>query len=1165
MKNSPIKLFPEDSQDSKLLPTNNSHTNSPLPSISANNPLFRISIPSFSKDMEIIRDDGIETGMGRVGFDEESPLSGLLNKYPSNNKDQTYNSFQLKNPSNRSTNNGSPQFNKQTNERKNSIYGKPHINSFSSYSQSPFSTSASNNEKKLNNFSRHKDSITDAEQEVSHSNSKDITPKLSFILNDSPEIRHKTNPQIKDQFLFNRPDKNFNSKNPFINNIDSLPKISDSRINIKPESNTKNIFDLNNKKSNSEGINVYSPKTPKIQPENLSDRDSAINHPPENPDSSQSTSQPHSSQSKISETDIKLGLNSPAKLSSLNQKSKLNSSLSRPGATKLAPPSSFKRIPSTKTDQFPQDISSVLRRPLHNVDSPSVVGSNISRSYTRNFINDNKSAVSSNYTKKTENIRSIPRKPTVKDVPISSSNAEQTRLNNRSIYSQPPVARGRAPTQVSGIAHSNSQRNLINKQFKDPLTPEQAIRTYRGLLSSYECEEMQIFKNIYFVRKAKIRIPPKGIANSGFDDENGDYILQIGDQFIYRYEAIEALGKGSFGQVFRAKDHKTGEIVAIKVIRNRKRFHSQAQIEVGLLERLRQHDIDDCHHILKTIDHFVFRSHLCIVTELLSINLYEWLKANYFIGTPQILLKSFARQLLSSLVFLNQHGIIHCDLKPENILLTKLPPLPPSKKTNSTTSDSRNLHPMAPTVLPMDMARGYYKVKVIDFGSSCFENDKIYTYIQSRFYRSPEVILGLNYGLPIDMWSLGCIIFELLTGTPLFPGENERDQLLAISETIGVPPSYMISNSPRKSEFADIVNGHMNLYSLKPYTTSKGKRRVPGSRPLLNLILRAQDPRFYDFMQRILCWDPLVRLKPHEALNHPWLTGQNVKNLQLKPSAQNYQQYDQGPGNYPQQSGVNRQGFQKNQSSSKTPVGTFPRMLNNQHPLDINTQHINPNEYFKNQGVNNPNKSSPIVSISSLRNNQFQNNANLNNTANMAPLNINNSNINQGIQKYPGPYQASLNNNMQNVERPYNINNRVYAQSRNNKYAETNLNSDNTPKNSQIHQLYNQQPTNQMYKPVLQQQQQQLQQQQQQLQQQQQQQQQLQQQQFQFQQQQQKHSQQLHASNQSRSEYNINGNESNFYTRNNPASGNFMNMKQNSIGSQKNEQNSLNRGLNDSP
>jgi dual specificity tyrosine-phosphorylation-regulated kinase 2/3/4 len=109
-------------------------------------------------------------------------------------------------------------------------------------------------------------------------------------------------------------------------------------------------------------------------------------------------------------------------------------------------------------------------------------------------------------------------------------------------------------------------------------------------------------------------------------------------------------------------------------------------------------------------------------------------------------------------------------------------------------------------------------IKVIDFGSSCFEHEKsssarlyvhassdillpVYTYIQSRFYRSPEVILGMNYHMAIDMWSLGCILAELYTGFPIFPGENEQEQLSCIMEVLGIPDKEFVNRSSRKKLF----------------------------------------------------------------------------------------------------------------------------------------------------------------------------------------------------------------------------------------------------------------------------------------------------------------------------------------------------------------------------
>lgn len=99
----------------------------------------------------------------------------------------------------------------------------------------------------------------------------------------------------------------------------------------------------------------------------------------------------------------------------------------------------------------------------------------------------------------------------------------------------------------------------------------------------------------------------------------------------------------------------------------------------------------------------------------------------------------FAIQILHSLSFMHNNKIVHCDIKPENIMLKE------AHKTG---------------------------IKIIDFGSSCYEEQQFYTYIQSRYYRAPEVILGLKYTSAIDMWSLGCVLAELYLGYPMFPGQN---------------------------------------------------------------------------------------------------------------------------------------------------------------------------------------------------------------------------------------------------------------------------------------------------------------------------------------------------------------------------------------------------------
>ena len=280
-------------------------------------------------------------------------------------------------------------------------------------------------------------------------------------------------------------------------------------------------------------------------------------------------------------------------------------------------------------------------------------------------------------------------------------------------------------------------------------------------------------------------------------------------------------------------DHKNKEPVAVKVIRNQSRFHKQGRIEIKVLDLLKNTSEDS--YTVTMYDHFVFRKHLCICFEPLSVNLYEMLKINNFHGFSQNFIKKIAVQLLSCLKNLKDLKIIHCDLKPENVLMRK--------------------HPKG-------------SIKVIDFGSSCFRNEKIHAYIQSRFYRAPEVILGIKYSESIDMWSFGCIIAELHLGYPLFPGESEAEQLLCIMEVRGLPPDYIIDKAFKKKHYFE---GN----SPKIVANSRGKRRVPGSKSLEGM-LKNNDVKFVELLESkgylgCLDWDAERRITPDQALLHEWL------------------------------------------------------------------------------------------------------------------------------------------------------------------------------------------------------------------------------------------------------------------------------------------------------
>ncbi|KAI9175136.1 hypothetical protein LWI28_027887 [Acer negundo] len=324
---------------------------------------------------------------------------------------------------------------------------------------------------------------------------------------------------------------------------------------------------------------------------------------------------------------------------------------------------------------------------------------------------------------------------------------------------------------------------------------------------------------------------------TGFEEDKNFHVV-LNSVIAGRYHVTEYLGSAAFSKAIQAHDLHTGMDVCVKIIKNNKDFFDQSLDEIKLLKYVNKHDPADKYHILRLYDYFYYREHLLIVCELLKANLYEFHKFNresggeVYFTMPR--LQSITIQCLEALQFLHSLGLIHCDLKPENILVK---------------SYSR------------------CEVKVIDLGSSCFETDHLCSYVQSRSYRAPEVILGLPYDKKIDIWSLGCILAELCTGNVLFQNDSPATLLARVIGIIGPIDQGMLAKG--RDTYKYFSKNHM-LYE-RNQETNRLEYLIPKKTSLRHR-LPMGDQGFIDFVDHLLEVNPKKRPSASEALKHPWLS-----------------------------------------------------------------------------------------------------------------------------------------------------------------------------------------------------------------------------------------------------------------------------------------------------
>ncbi|CAG5854733.1 unnamed protein product [Menidia menidia] len=359
-----------------------------------------------------------------------------------------------------------------------------------------------------------------------------------------------------------------------------------------------------------------------------------------------------------------------------------------------------------------------------------------------------------------------------------------------------------------------------------------------------------------------------GVGAAGGD---GDYQVvqhEVLCSLKNTYEVLDFLGRGTFGQVVKCWKRGTGEVVAVKILKNHPSYARQGQIEVGILARLSGENADE-HNLVRAFECFQHRSHTCLVFEMLEQNLYDFLKQNKFSPLPLKVIRPVLQQVATALKKLKSMGLIHADLKPENIML-------------------------------VDPVRQPYRVKVIDFGSASHVSKAVCsTYLQSRYYRAPEIILGLPFCEAIDMWSLGCVIAELFLGWPLYPGALEYDQIRYISQTQGLPGEHLLNVGTKTARFfckeTDSPYAAWRLKSTDEHETETGMKSKEARKYIfsclddiahVNLMMnlegsdllaeKADRREFVSLLKKMLLIDAEERIAPAEALIHSFVTMQHL-------------------------------------------------------------------------------------------------------------------------------------------------------------------------------------------------------------------------------------------------------------------------------------------------
>ncbi|KAK9688043.1 Protein kinase domain [Popillia japonica] len=337
-------------------------------------------------------------------------------------------------------------------------------------------------------------------------------------------------------------------------------------------------------------------------------------------------------------------------------------------------------------------------------------------------------------------------------------------------------------------------------------------------------------------------------APSVEDDDEGHLIYRSGDVLQDRYKVLGTLGEGTFGKVVKVKDLEMDHSMALKIIKNVEKYREAAKLEINVLEKIADKDPECIHLCVRMLDWFDYHGHMCIAFEMLGLSVFDFLKDNNYQPYPLDQVRHIGYQLCYSVKFLHDNKLTHTDLKPENILFvdSDYDVIYNNKKRRDVKRVKRT------------------DVRLIDFGSATFDHEHHSTIVSTRHYRAPEVILELGWSQPCDVWSIGCILFELYLGITLFQTHDNREHLAMMQRILGDIPLRMA----KKTKTKYFYRGKLEWDEK----SSAGRYVKDNCKPLLRYKQSDDTDHglLFDLIARMLEYDPSQRITLKEAMLHPF-------------------------------------------------------------------------------------------------------------------------------------------------------------------------------------------------------------------------------------------------------------------------------------------------------